>query len=161
MNIEIVKVERKDKEILREMLRDYEKEITDGKDGEYKYFDSYWEKENRWPFFIKVDEKIAGFVLVNQHNLVEPEAKNLSEFYVKKEYRGQRVGLRAAIKVFEIFPGKWEIRQMIENQKAHVFWLKVLSEYTRGKFKETKMDYEKWRGWIQTFESGHSSDIYG
>jgi len=151
MNIEIVKVERKDREILREMLRDYEKEITDSKDGEYKYFDSYWERENRWPFFIKVDKKIAGFILVNQHNLVEPKAKNLSEFYIKKEYRGQRVGLGAAIKVFEIFPGKWEIRQMVENQRAHVFWLKVINEYTRGSFKEIKMDNEKWRGWIQTF----------
>ncbi|MFA5026030.1 MAG: GNAT family N-acetyltransferase [Candidatus Shapirobacteria bacterium] len=153
MEIEIKAIEIKDKEILRKMIEIYEKEISGEDAGEYKYFDSYWEKKNRWPFFIMVDKKIAGFVLVNEYNLVELTAKDLSEFYIKKEYRHQRIGLKAANKVFDMFLGKWEIREIVENPKARQFWLKVIDEYTRGNFKEVTMDNDKWHGWIQTFDN--------
>jgi predicted acetyltransferase len=152
MKIEIVPVKIKDKEILRGMIRDYEKEILGEGAGEYKYFDSYWGKQDRWPFFIMVDKNIAGLVLVNQYNLVELQAKDLSEFYIKDEYRRQRIGLRAAIRVFGMFPGKWEIRQIRDNLKAHGFWLKVVNEYTQGNFREIEMNNEKWNGWVQTFD---------
>lgn len=152
MNIEIRGVEKKDKEVLRKMLEEYEREISPESEGEYKYFDSYWEKDNRWSFFIMLDDKIAGFVLVNEYCLVEVGAKDMSEFYIKKEYRRQRIGLKAAHKVFDKFLGKWEVREIVENPKARQFWLKVINEYTGGEFKETKMDDEKWRGWIQTFD---------
>lgn len=152
MKIEIKAVKIKDKEILREMMADYEKEIT-GKDGEYKYLDSYWEKENRWPFFILTDEKIAGFVLVNEHLVCLDEGKTISEFYIKKEYRTKGIGREAALKIFETFEGKWEVREIEENPKAREFWLKVISDYTQGNFKETEMNNEKWNGWVQTFSS--------
>lgn len=152
MNIEIRSVEIKEKEILRKMLEEYEREISPESNGEYKYFDSYWENDNRWPFFIIVDKEIAGFVLVNEHCLVNTGAKNMSEFYIKKEYRKQRIGLQAAFIVFDKFLGKWEVREIIENPKAHEFWLKVIDEYTDGKYEEVVMDNEKWRGWVQSFD---------
>lgn len=153
MKIEIRKVEKKEKEVLRKMLEEYEREISPESDGEYKYFDSYWEKDNRWPFFIMLDDKIAGFVLVNEYCLVETGAKDISEFYIKKEYRQQRIGLKAAHKVFDKFIGKWEVREMVENQKAHHFWLKVIKEYTNNCFKEIEIDNKNWNGWIQTFDN--------
>ncbi|MFA6007367.1 MAG: GNAT family N-acetyltransferase, partial [Candidatus Shapirobacteria bacterium] len=163
MRVEIRPIEIKDKEILRKMLGDYEEEIT-GKDEEYKYLDSYWEEKNRWPFFILVDEKVAGFVLVNEHLILSEKApptqkatagqsKNVSEFYIKKEYRAKGIGREAALKIFETFEGKWEVREIKENPKAREFWLKVISAYTQGNFKEIEMDNEKWQGWVQTFDS--------
>lgn len=151
MKIEIKAIEIKDKEILRKMLGDYEKEIT-GSDEEYKYLDSYWEKENRWPFFILVDNEIAGFVLVNEYLICIDKGKTISEFYIKKEYREKNIGKEAAIKTFEKFKGKWEVREIRNNPKAREFWVKVISDYTQGNFKEIEMNDEKWQGWVQTFE---------
>lgn len=152
MNISIIPVDIEDKNILRKMIDDYEKEMLGEEAGEYKYFDSYWEKKNRWPFFIMVDKKIAGFALVNEYNLVELSAKDMSEFYIKKEYRHQSIGLEAANKIFNMFLGKWEIREIVENPEARQFWLKVIDKYTGGDFKEVMMDNDKWHGWIQTFD---------
>jgi len=82
---------------------------------------------------------------------VEKEAKNISEFYIKKEFRNKRIGREAALKIFEIFEGKWEVREIKENPTAHQFWLKVIGEYTQGNFKEIEMNNEKWQGWTQIF----------
>lgn len=152
MNIQLKGVKIEEKEILGEMLLDYEEEIT-SKRVPYRFLDSYWEKENRFPFFIVIDKEIAGFVLVNEHLILNNEGKNICEFYIKKEYRGKNAGKMAAIKAFEYFPGKWEVREIRENPKARAFWLKVIDEYTKGNFNEIKTDDEKWNGWIQSFES--------
>lgn len=120
--------------------------------NEYKYLDLYWERPNRFPYFIKVDGKIAGFVLVNSHVLVQVGGKNVAEFYVLKKFRKGGVGKIAAKKSFAMFPGKWEVRQIVENPIAHIFWNKTISEYTDNNFEEVTMDDENWRGWVQTFD---------
>jgi len=153
MEVKLELIDIKDKEILRDMLWDYEREMVGNKAEEYKYLDSYWEKSNRFPYFIKADDEIAGFALVNEHTLLESGAKNLSEFYIKPEYRGFGIGRKAAFLVWDLFPGKWEGRQIRENPKAHTFWLKVKGEYTNNNFNEVEMDNDKWNGWIQTFDN--------
>jgi predicted acetyltransferase len=35
----------------------------------------------------------------------------------------------SAIKVFELFKGNWEIREVEENLKARTFWIKVIDNY--------------------------------
>ncbi|MFA6518882.1 MAG: GNAT family N-acetyltransferase [Candidatus Shapirobacteria bacterium] len=157
MKIEIVLIDIADKKILSDMLWDYEKEMVGEKAEEYKYLDSYWEKPNRYPYFIKVDGKIAGFALINSYLLVLTEGKTISEFYVKKEFRKNGIGSEAARLVFTQSPGKWENRQIRENPKAHTFWLKFIAEFTNNNFEETEMNNEKWNGWIQTFDNSLSS----
>lgn len=154
MKIELDLIDIKDKSFLRDMLWDYEREILGEKAEEYKYLDAYWEKPNRFPYFIKVDGKIAGFALINTHFLVNSDGKNFSEFYIKKEFRKDRIGIEAAKLAYNLFPGKWEIRQIFENPIAHSFWLKSISEFTNNNFKEIEMNNEKWNGWIQTFDNG-------
>jgi predicted acetyltransferase len=87
MEVELELINIKDKWVLKKMLWDYEREMVGDKAEEYKYLDSYWKKPNRFPYFIKVDGKIAGFTLINSYLLVLTEGKTISEFYVKKEYR--------------------------------------------------------------------------
>lgn len=151
MAVKIVSVDINDKKVLRDLLWEYQREILDKDPGEYKYLDGYWEKPDRHPFFIFVDKKTAGFVLVNCHTLVTKDAKNISEFYIKKEYRHQDIGRQAAFLTFNLFPGKWEVRQIKENPKAHEFWTKVISDYTNANFREVIMNNENWHGWVQTF----------
>jgi ASC-1-like (ASCH) protein/predicted acetyltransferase len=157
MNVKLIPVKLDEKEILREMIKEYEKELTGLDDpGEYKYLDSYWEKENRHPYFITVDECLAGFILINDHTLVVKPAKNVAEFYVKKDFRRQNTGKTAAFKIFNLFPGKWEIRELKDNVGARHFWNKVVAEYTGNKYQEVILENEQWNGSVQIFDNSRT-----
>jgi predicted acetyltransferase len=154
MNIKLELVPAGQKEQLGNLIKDYQREILNSGDvNEYKYLDSYWEKSDRHPYFVKVDGKIVGFVLINSHNLIGKDAKNIAEFYIEKEFRNKGIGGIAAIKSFELFPGKWEVRELSENTLASNFWRKVIGEYTHGNYSEIKLDNDEWRGYIQTFSN--------
>lgn len=154
MDVSLQLININDKPILRELIKNYQKEILNSeKVGEYKYLDSYWQKPDRYPYFINVEGKVSGFVLINSYNLIEKDAKNISEFYIKKEFRSKGIGKAAAIRSFELFPGKWEVRELKENEQAQKFWRKVIKEYTNNKFNETSLSSEKWDGPIQTFDN--------
>ncbi len=153
MKVSIELIDISQKEVLRDLLKNYLIEIHHGGDGDFPWLDTYWQKPNRHPFFIKADDSIAGFCLVNEHTLINTSGKNLSEFYIKPEFRSLGIGKQAAFLVWDKFPGPWEGRQIKENPKARTFWLKTKGEYTNNQFIETFMDNELWSGWIQTFDS--------
>lgn len=109
----------------------------------YKHIDDYWNEKGRYPFFIRVNRKLAGLVLVRScceyNNLSNPY--NIAEFFVMKKYRKKGVGRVAAIKIFNMFHGSWEISYWTNNLPAQNFWNKVISEYTNGKYSTfTAMD---------------------
>lgn len=66
------------------------------------------------------------------NNLSDPH--NIAEFFVMKKYRHKRVGKTAAVKIFDMFPGGWEISVWQDNLPALNFWEKVAAEYTNGKY---------------------------
>lgn len=39
-----------------------------------------------------------------------------------------------AKKIFDMFPGGWEISQWANNVPAQEFWKKIISEYTDGRY---------------------------
>lgn len=154
MNISITPIGIKDKEVLKKLIKEYEKELLNIENPDkYKYLDSYWEKENRFPYFIEVDEKIGGFILVNSHNLINKDGKNIAEFYIKKEFRSKGIGKISAFKVFNLFTGNWEVRELKENIPAQNFWRKIIKEYTNDDFKEIFLDNENWNGPVQIFKN--------
>ena len=158
MKIHLIPVSIGEKEILSNLIQEYQKEIfKQEKIGEYKYLDSYWQEPNRHPYFIKVDDEIVGFVLVNKYSLVEKEANSISEFYIKKESRNKGIGKQSAFKTFDLFPGKWEIRELDDNVPAQGFWRKVINEYTNGDFKEVILNNREWRGPTQIFDNNDLS----
>jgi predicted acetyltransferase len=111
-----------------------------GPDGRYnyKYRDNYWMEANRHPFFIKTEDKIAGFVLVNLKDpeVTEQDVHSIAEFFILKKYRNQGVGKSAVGKVFDMFPGNWRVVILSKNVVAQQFWRKVIKEYTDGKYQE-------------------------
>ena len=50
------------------------------------------------------------------------------------------MGREAAENAFNIFPGDWEISQLVNNLSATVFWRKVISEYSTTGYSE--QEYE-------------------
>ncbi len=77
----------------------------------------------------------------------------MSEFFVMRKYRRQRVGEGAARALFDRFPGRWEVSEVPENPGAQAFWRKVIAEYTGGCYEEQVLDDERWEGPVQVFES--------
>jgi len=145
MNIEIVKVEAEDKEILKNLLEKYDYEFSqwDKRDVNklglfgYDYLDYYWTEKNRWAFIIKVDDKLAGFVMVNDYPEVDDTETDytIAEFFVMYKYRRLGIGQYVAYKVFDMFHGKWQLKRHPKNVSSVHFWNKVVAEYTKGNYR--------------------------
>ena len=140
----------RDKEVLSKLLHDYQTELLN-ESGEYKYLSSYFTDSDRSAFFICTNDKVAGFVLINTHTLIEESAHSIAEFYVVPDFRRQGIGERAAELAFRQFPGKWEVAQMEANEQAIRFWHKVIDDVTKGKYSETTLNSDTWHGPVQAF----------
>ncbi len=143
MKITIEPVEKDEKEILRNLLEKYKYEFSQYDDTDvnnlglygYEYVDNYWTEENRYPFFIKVDGKLAGFIMVNDYPEVEIETNySMSEFFVMYKYRGYGVGKYAAKYIFDKLRGKWQLKIHPKNSISEKFWIKIIDEYTKGNY---------------------------
>lgn len=144
LDIELKRVKVEDKEILRNLLEKYDYEFSqwDNRDVNklglygYDYLDCYWTEEKRWAYFIEVDGKLAGFIMVNNYPEAGEETDySLAEFFILYKYRRCGIGKFAAIKVFDMFNGKWQLKRHPKNIASVHFWDNVVSEYTKGKYR--------------------------
>ena len=144
MKIVIESIPVEQKPVLARMLELYQYDFTeftsddlnaDGCFG-YKYLDAYWIEEGRYPFFIRVDGRLAGFALVRscaEYNALE-HPHNIAEFFVMKKYRRCGIGKTAAMELFDRFPGGWEVSVLRNNLPAKRFWEAAVAAYTGGRY---------------------------
>jgi predicted acetyltransferase len=151
MNISIELVSKDEKEILKNLLEKYNYEFSQYEDTDvnnlglygYKYLDHYWTEENRFAFFIKVNDKLAGFIMINDHGDIKIETKySMGEFFVMYKYRKMGVGSYAVKYIFDKYKGKWQIAYTPRNIIAKNFLNKVIEKYTNGKYKIIKDSIE-------------------
>src|SRR5579862_2852405 len=66
-------------------------EIELGEDGRFGYMHLplYWREPNRHPFLVRVDGKLAGFVLVKQ---TSEAVWDMAEFFIVRGYRRRGIG---------------------------------------------------------------------
>ena len=167
MTVEVKKASVAHKPILERLMQLYLYDFSEIEGGDlngeglfvYKYLDSYWTESGRFPFLICVDDKIAGFVLVSSHTYLHKrrQARSIAEFFVMCRYRRQGVGRMVAFRIFDKFPGKWEVGETKNNVAAQRFWRRVIDEYTQSNFTETILDNKSWHGPIQSFDNGHKA----
>ena len=163
MKIDLVEVQESEKSVLRQLIELYSYDFSefDGADVSehgfygYTYLDHYWTEDARHPFFIRVDGKLAGFVLISDYAYVleTGQARSVSEFFVMRKYRHKGIGRKVAFQVFEKFPGKWEVIQHEHNLPSIRFWKKVIHEYTGGNFRVEKTRTEWWDGQALIFDN--------
>jgi predicted acetyltransferase len=72
----------------------------------------------------------------------------IAEFFIMKKYGGKGIGKTAAKRIFDLFPGKWQVTQIEKNYPAQAFWRSLISEYTNGKYEER---YDQRRRSVQEF----------
>lgn len=119
----------------------------------YPDLKSYWEDENKFPYIIKMSDQYVGFVLVKFVSAKERSYFSIAEFFVLKKYRHLGIGKAIAIRVFDLHRGQWEVFQRDTNKPAHIFWNKIISEYTKGQFTERLEDGKR----IQDFRNTDAS----
>lgn len=145
MEIELKKVELYEREILARLIELYEYDFSDFEQSDlnsnglygYEYLDSYWKNPQRFPYFILVNGKYAGFVLVCDYCYVSTEENTffMSEFFVMKKYRNKGVGQFAASKIFSMHLGLWELTVHPNNPSSHLFWKKIIRRVGAEDFK--------------------------
>lgn len=146
MLFELYEVKESEKEIIYNLMQLYTYELSFYEDettnfsmldnGLFvlnKYLDLYWVEEDRHPYILKCDGKLAGFVL---ERFNEEGMNEISEFFVLNKYRKSGAGTYMANKMFELYRGRWEIRTLLKNERAQAFWRKVISNSSNGNYKE-------------------------
>lgn len=141
-NISIVQADHFQKEIFKHLLELYAYDFTCiwdfdiGEDGTYGYphLDLFWYKQNYYPFLIYVENKLAGFVLI-QKGLeqfdIQPDDNrwNVTEFFILRKFRGKGIGQEVIQAIWKTFKGEWQIRVLKENQLATTFWEKTIASF--------------------------------
>src|SRR5262245_39793457 len=161
MNVEITQASIDEKTLLQRMMQFYSYDFSEFDDSDldshgnydYPYLDHYWVEKGYYPFIVRVDEKLAGFVLVNRRCYLPDREWVIAEFFIMRKYRGKGVGKQVAFHVFDQFYGKWEVHEIERNKPAHQFWRKVISDYTHNQFTETHWEAEEYSGPIQCFDN--------
>jgi predicted acetyltransferase len=89
---------------------------------------------SRYPFLIKVNGHLAGFVLLQKGSQISGDEGigDVAEFFIVRGYRRLGVGMKAAHEVWKRFPGKWEVRVIVRNQRAKEFWARAIGEFLGG-----------------------------
>lgn len=159
MKIELVKVPMNQKMVLRHLVELYQYDFSEFDSADvnehgvydYMFLDHYWTEPDRIPFFVKVNEKYAGFVLLRILKNQEREYYSIAEFFIMRKYRRCRVGKKVAFQLFHQFQGEWEISEIEQNVSAQEFWRRVISEYTNNNYQEIRR--EDWDGPVQIFTS--------
>lgn len=112
--------------------------------GLYEAIDlsKYW-KPDHFPFYIKVDDELAGFALIDKNGTTPDVDWNMGQFFIVGKYQGKGIGHQVAVEIFNQFPGVWEVTQMPDNIPAIAFWKKVVAEFTNNKFSEEKKIFKE------------------
>ncbi len=146
MKFELIEAKEEDKNIIYNLMQlyTYELDFFEDKTTSFellenglfkisKYVDLYCKEEERHPFILKYDGKLAGFVL---ERFNEEEMYEIAEFFVLNKYRKLGAGTFMANEMFNKYKGKWEIRTLLKNKPAQNFWRKVVKNVSNGIYEE-------------------------
>ena len=145
MEIYLDEVKIKDKEVLYRLLQYslFEESLTDFNEMndnalfEYKWFDKYFEENNREAYFVKekITNKLLGFVMINQYIKTFSNGHSIAEFMIIPKYRRKGLGKKVAFMCFNKHKGNWEVSPSFGNKTAYLFWKNVIEEYTNNNYK--------------------------
>ena len=127
----------------------------DGRFPPYPPLAAYFEgRHDHRPFLIRVDENLAGFVLVNRtsHSGL-PLDWNVAEFFVVRKYRRGGIGTQAAHLTWDMLSGRWEAAVARLNTPALGFWRRAVAKYPPAcEVEELDRNDELWNGPVLRFK---------
>ena len=156
MEIEVLLATPEQEPVIANLLELYAHDFSEfsdlkiGVDGRFGYdpLPLYWSESNRFPFLVRANGDLAGFVLVQQASHVSDAAEvwDMAEFFVLRGYRRHEVGLRVAHDIWRMFAGRWEVRVAENNLVARAFWERAVSDFTgvRAESALTEVAGKRW-----------------
>lgn len=167
--LDVRSAKQAEKPLLAALMQDYLAEfdtfdsVERNADGSYSYpyLDHYWQDPNRYPFLFRVDDELAGFALIRfeADPLTGQGVMHLAEFFVTKPFRRQGVGTAAAIRLWDLFPGKWSLMVLASNKNAYPFWQQAVGNYSRGNYTEQRPQQAIGGAYTFTFMSETDADL--
>jgi predicted acetyltransferase len=142
VTVELAPIE--EKSVIRNMLQLYLHDFSefagfelDGH-GYYGYgrLDVYWMEEERFPFIVRVDGQLAGFVFIRTEDLAGNPRYSVAEFFILRKYRRHGIGTSVMRQVVGRFPDQWSLAVDLRNEAGLPFWRKVVGELTDGHYTE-------------------------
>ena len=140
MKLELIKATIDQKALLANLLELYAYDFTEfydldiGDNGFYGYesLPLYWTDPDRFPYLIYISNQLAGFLLVQKGPAVSDntEVYDISEFFIMRKYKRRGAGTCAALKVWEQFKGEWQVRVLLDNERACIFWPQAIKKFT-------------------------------
>ena len=99
-------------------------------------FKHYFETSGEHAYLIRVNNELAGFVLLDKMQLTAPCDWNMGEFFIVAKFQSQGIGNQIAREIFSLYPGRWSVAAMPENLGAVNFWRKIIKEVSNKQFSE-------------------------
>ena len=152
MKIKLEKVKKEEKAILNNLLEYYQYDFNIfynddlNEKGRFEFIntDKYFDKLENQAFFVKVDEKYAGFILISKSTEYENKGSFIEEFWIMPKYRKGMFSFQVLKKLSNIIKGKIEFIVLKENKR----WFKTLNYWIEKNFKiEKKEDIKKWNNY--------------
>ncbi|MDO9086414.1 MAG: GNAT family N-acetyltransferase [Anaerolineaceae bacterium] len=161
MDIQLHIPTRSDRNLVRRLMELYQYDFSeyDGQDLDdhgcfgYGDLDYFWFEPTHSAFLVTVEEKLAGFVLIDDEVVIPGNERSVSEFFIMRKYRRLGVGKQVAFEVFRRLPAKWEVRVIEQNSPAQDFWRSVITDYTQDKFQEKLLENDEWQGPVFYFDN--------
>lgn len=162
-NLEIIKVKEDDKDIIKNLFPLFIHDISEYDSDEdvdargafdIDFLEMYWRECDLIPLLIKVQERIAGFILLQTGKYAPPSKEDyyIGQFFILKGYRRKGIGKEAVRKLLNKFPGKYLVGQLPNNIPAIRFWKSAFS-YCGVHYIETLENIGK-EIVVQRFEAG-------
>ncbi len=129
MPLELAAVSGSDARLIESLLDDYLCELSSHRDvpvgatdsASYPHLDAYWSEPGRYAFIIQCRGRAVGFALIRGPASTGSAVHQVAEFYIKPESRRLGIGRRAALAIWERFPGQWELQVHARNSAAMQF----------------------------------------
>lgn len=99
-------------------------------------FEKYFDKENNFPFLIKYENELAGFVIVDKVGSDNSIDFNMAQFFILRKFKNKGVARYVAHQCFDKFKGTWEVMVIPGNEGAYRFWRATIKKYTHNNFVE-------------------------
>lgn len=142
MSIKLIAVRPEDRELfwninqkyLYEMTYYYDDEMDETGNLHYGFFDAYFTDPQRKAFFIKEEQTLIGFAMINPYSYMDEHPDHvLAEFTIFPIYRRRHYASEAAEMIFERFRGNWEVKYNEKNAAAKALWNKVTKPFSPEK----------------------------
>ncbi|KTC78182.1 GNAT family N-acetyltransferase [Legionella brunensis] len=106
--------------------------------GLYECYDlkKYFINESHYPFLIRVNGELAGFVLVNKISITPNMDWHMDEFFIMAKFQRHGVGQKVARHLWSKFPGTWELLVIPQNERGLNFWRKTIQDFTKNQYTE-------------------------